>query len=283
MLEGKAPMSEEEDLRVEPNVAEVEELVQLPGVGEALANRIIEARPYTDLEDMLRVRGLGKAILDRLAPYLFFGQKVEPVKGAEEPLEEGKDLEDEPTAEDYDREVESKVEIPKLEEVELKVVPPPEVPRIAKGRQSYSRGATLWLVLGTAVISVVISVLLSLAILSGINRTLNISQHSVVRQMATDLAALQADLDDVYFRIEAIGRRIEAVEGLSGRVMTVEGEFTDLRNDIAESLEQFNSARTLMDELESEVGILSESVGRFDAFLDGLEQLLIENSPVDEP
>ncbi|MCK4692354.1 MAG: hypothetical protein KAT23_01905, partial [Anaerolineales bacterium] len=62
-----------------------------------------------------------------------------------------------------------------------------------------------------------------------------------------------------------------------------EGEFTALRNDIAESLEQLNSARTLIDDLESEVGILSESVGRFDVFLDGLEQLLIENSPVDEP
>lgn len=276
-------MSEEEDLRVEPNVAEVEELVQLPGVGKALANRIIEARPYTNLEDMLRVQGLGKTAIDRLAPYLLFGQEVEPAKGAKGPVEEGTDQEDEPTAEDYGGEVERRVEIPKLEEVEPKVVPPLGGPRIAKERQPYSRGATVWLVLGTAVISVVISVLMSLAILSGINRTLNISQHSVVRQMATDLAALQADMDDVYSRMEALGRRIEAIEGLSGRVMTVEGEFTALRNDIAESLEQLNSARTLIDDLESEVGILSESVGRFDVFLDGLEQLLIENSPVDEP
>ncbi|MCK4691996.1 MAG: helix-hairpin-helix domain-containing protein, partial [Anaerolineales bacterium] len=98
-------MSEEEDLRVEPNVAEVEELVQLPGVGKALASRIIEARPYTNLEDMLRVQGLGKAAIDRLAPYLLFGQEVEPAKGAEEPVEEGTDQEDEPTAEDYGGEV----------------------------------------------------------------------------------------------------------------------------------------------------------------------------------
>jgi len=276
-------MSEEEDLRVEPNVAEVEEFVQLPGVGKVLANRIVEARPYTNLEDMLRVQGLGKATLGRLAPYLFIGQEVEPAKGAEEPVEEGTDQEDEPTAEDYGGEVVRRVEIPKLEEVEPKAVTPLGKPRIAKERQSYSRGATLWLVLGTSVISVIISVLLSLAILSGINRTLNISQHSVVRQMATDLAALQADLDDVYSRMEAIGRRIEAVEGLSGRVMTVEGEFTALRNDIAESIEQFNSARLLIDDLESEIGILSESVGRFNAFLDGLGELLIENSPVNEP
>lgn len=276
-------MSEEEGLRVEPNMAEAEELVQLPGVGKAMADRIIEARPYTNLEDMLRVQGLGKATLDRLTPYLFFSQEVELAEGAEELVEEGMDQEDKPTAEDYDREVESKAEIPELEEEEPKVVPPPKVPRIAKERKSFSRGVTLWLVLGTAVISVVASVLLSLAILSGINRTLNISRHSVVRQMTMDLAALQADLDDVYSRMEAIGRRIEAVEGLSGRVMSVEGEFTDLRSDIAESLEKFNSVRTLMDDLESEVTMLSERVGRFDVFLDGLEQLLIENSPVDEP
>lgn len=269
-------MSEEEDLRVEPNVAEVEELVQLPGVGKALANRIMEARPYTNLENMLRVQGIGKATLDRLAPYLFFSQEVETA-------EEETGQEDEPTAEDYEAEVERRVEPPKLEEPESMAAPTPRGPRITKARQSYSRGATLWLVLGTAVISVVISVLLSLAILSGINRTLNISQHSVVRQMATDLAALQADMDDVYFRMEALGRRIEAIEGLSGRIMTVEGEFADLRSDIAESLEQLNSARTLIDDLESEVGTLSESVDRFDVFLDGLEQLLIENSSMDEP
>ena len=276
-------MSEEEGLRVEPNMAEAEELVQLPGVGKAMADRIIEARPYTNLEDMLRVQGLGKATLDRLAPYLFFSQEVEPAEGAEELVEEGMDQEDKPTTEDSEREVEGKAEIPELEEVEPKVVPPPKVPRIVKERKSFSRGVTLWLVLGTAVISVVASVLLSLAILSGINRTLNISRHSVVRQMTMDLAELQANLDDVYSRMEAIGRRIEAIEGLSGRVMSVEGEFTDLRSDIAESLEKFNSVRTLMDDLESEVTMLSERVGRFDVFLDGLEQLLIENSPVDEP
>ena len=98
-------MYEEEDLRVEPNVAEVEELVQLPGVGKALANRIIEARPYANLEDMLRVQGLGKATLGRLAPYLFIDQAGEPAKGAEEPVEEGTDQEDEPTAEVYGGEV----------------------------------------------------------------------------------------------------------------------------------------------------------------------------------
>jgi competence protein ComEA len=276
-------MSEKEDLLVDPNVAEVEILAQLPGLGEVMARRIVEARPYAKAGDMLRVRGLGKASLDRLVPYLLFDQELELSEKAEEPGGEGTGKEDEPTTEELGEEAERGVEAPKLEEVEPKVAPPTRVQRIAKDRRTYSRGTTLWLVLGTAVISVVISVLLSLAILSGINRTLNISQHSVVRQMATDLAALQADMNDVYSRMEALGRRIEVIEGLSGRVMTVEGEFSDLRNDIAESLEQLNSARTLIDDLESEVGILSESVGRFDAFLDGLEQLLIENSPVDEP
>jgi len=276
-------MSEKEDLLVDPNVAEVEILAQLPGVGEVMARRIVEARPYAQAGDMLRVRGLGKASLDRLVPYLLFDQELEPSERAEEPVGEGTGKQDEPTTEELGEETERSVEAPKLEEVEPKAAPSPRVQRIAKDRPTYSRGATLWLVLGTAVISVALSVLLSLAILGGINRTLDISQHSAVRQMAADLAVLQADLDDVSSRMEAIGRRIEAVEGLSGRVMAVEGEFSALRDEVTQSIEQLNSVHTLIDDLESEVSILSESVGGFNAFLDGLRQLLIGNSPMNEP
>jgi competence protein ComEA len=60
--------------QVDINTAGQPELVQLPGIGETLAQRIIETRqahgPFTEPDDLRRVRGIGPKIMERLRPYL---------------------------------------------------------------------------------------------------------------------------------------------------------------------------------------------------------------------
>jgi competence protein ComEA len=60
--------------QVDVNTADVPELIQVPGIGETLAGRIIESRqkdgPYQSIDDLLRVKGIGKKILERIRPYL---------------------------------------------------------------------------------------------------------------------------------------------------------------------------------------------------------------------
>jgi len=60
--------------RLDPNRAGAAELDRLPGVGPSTARAIVEERtargPFTVTEDLLRVRGIGEATLDRLRPYL---------------------------------------------------------------------------------------------------------------------------------------------------------------------------------------------------------------------
>jgi competence ComEA-like helix-hairpin-helix protein len=56
---------------IDLNRTTVEELTRLPGVGPALAARIVEARdarPFTSVEDLRRVRGLGQSTLERMRP-----------------------------------------------------------------------------------------------------------------------------------------------------------------------------------------------------------------------
>lgn len=60
--------------QVDPNTASRDELMRLPGVGEALANRIIEGRPYKSPADLDRVPGIGAATLQELLPLLRFSQ-----------------------------------------------------------------------------------------------------------------------------------------------------------------------------------------------------------------
>lgn len=58
--------------RINPNTASRDDLMRLPGVGESLANRIIEGRPYAKPADLDRVPGIGAATLRQLTPLLQF-------------------------------------------------------------------------------------------------------------------------------------------------------------------------------------------------------------------
>jgi DNA uptake protein ComE-like DNA-binding protein len=72
----EARRSEERQLReafgtstgepIDPNTASVDEIMLLPGIGEVLAERIVEGRPYTSVDDLRRVPGIGEKVFAQL-------------------------------------------------------------------------------------------------------------------------------------------------------------------------------------------------------------------------
>ncbi len=60
--------------QVDLNSADWPELAQLPGIGPALAKRIVESRtaqgPFPDVPSVVRVRGIGQATLRRIQSHL---------------------------------------------------------------------------------------------------------------------------------------------------------------------------------------------------------------------
>ena len=70
------------DRRIDLNRAGPAELQTLPGIGPALAERIIQSRlddgPFKDLRDLQRVSGVGERIAAELEPFVVLGPIVDP-------------------------------------------------------------------------------------------------------------------------------------------------------------------------------------------------------------
>ena len=70
----KAGAARKADFVVDVNHAEVAELVELPGVGQAIAERIVEYRkqngPFQSVDDLREVTGIGPKTLDALRPHV---------------------------------------------------------------------------------------------------------------------------------------------------------------------------------------------------------------------
>lgn len=63
---------------VDVNSADLEALQELPGIGPAIAERILVTRreqAFTSLEDLVRVRGIGPATVERLRPRATVGHR----------------------------------------------------------------------------------------------------------------------------------------------------------------------------------------------------------------
>jgi competence protein ComEA len=64
--------------KVNINTAGVDELVALPGIGKAYAERIVEYRqkngPFKRVEDILNVRGIGEKTFERIKDRLTIGK-----------------------------------------------------------------------------------------------------------------------------------------------------------------------------------------------------------------
>ena len=76
------------DFKIDINVAEWPELTLMPGIGPALAKRIVADReakgPFREVTELRRVRGIGPGTLEGMRPYLLPLSELEATAGKDE-------------------------------------------------------------------------------------------------------------------------------------------------------------------------------------------------------
>ena len=188
-------MGSEDRTHIDPNTADLKTLMRIPGVGEALAGRILEYRPFDSSRDLLRVPGIGEATLRRMESYLLLNERSSKSATI---------FKDQLEMESAGRSAARVGSMPEDSGVpqtssarESKLTP--SAARERQRRSVLTGVDPLWLAVGTAAASIFLSVLLSLAILRGINRTLDFGQHSVVQEIRGSLVDLQTNLEEEGF------------------------------------------------------------------------------------
>jgi competence ComEA-like helix-hairpin-helix protein len=237
-----------------PNTADDKDLQQLPGVGPQLASRIVDGRPYQNVEELREVPGLGESVLEDIKSFLTFEAQTSDSAEDRESEAKGNTIA-EPS--------------PKPDPAEAEEV---KYPLVLTEPKSDRSGILALLAVGAA--SVLCSVTLTLSVLAGINGTLDFGRHAALQETRTELIQIRSQFEATQVELDALRGRAEALEGVSGKMVEVEAQVAALQQQISGTIEAVDEMQIELSTALEETRAQAERVDRFQEFLDGLSRLI---------
>ncbi|KAA3643815.1 MAG: hypothetical protein DWQ07_17005 [Chloroflexi bacterium] len=246
-------MNDSNNSKIDLNRSELKELINIPGVGNALAERIIEGRPYASAEDLSGVRGIGPAFYERIRPFITVQNNQES------------------TPDDSSNRADADQQHPSAG------IESSDVSSTIQSPEGVTRGEALWLAGGSALISIVITLVLTLGVLGVINGGLRFTRLGEFAELNRQADTLASDLAFMEGEVSDLRTRLDTLETLSGRMTAIENDLETIESastaaieQVAEMEAEFATLSTDLEEIQAEISV-------FQNFLDGLRTLLMQN------
>jgi competence ComEA-like helix-hairpin-helix protein len=288
---------------VDLNQATAEELGTLPGIGPALAGRIVAYREkqggFQSPQELAAVPGIGRAAYERLADRLTVtpldvvplpgGAEAVPEQPAEEALAPPEAAasqempppeaeESVPALRPEEEDIPPAAEAPAAEEVpgpsgvEPGALPSPPAPVREPSRRRGLSFSWLW----PALLGGLLGMIFALLVFSGINGSLDLSNSRAVLDLQNRMDNSAAEMKSLRGEVDGLRQRLDTLEGLTARMEKAESAVDTLRQG-TEALDQ------RVDTLESELASVSEDLSAMQAqaqqvttFFERLQELLKE-------
>lgn len=252
--------------KVDLNRDDAEALEAIPGIGPALARRILEyrkdKRAFVSVEEIMAVPGIGPVLYARIADQLI------AARPDSEPAEEAATVPD----------VEVLVSVPEIpieEEVDPEApllseeapTPPPLMPSLGLRALSW-----LW----SALLGAVLGVICTLLILTAINGSLSLRNTPVIVDLGDRTKVLADRAGVLDSEISELGRRLDVLEGLPGRMDSVEEAVGAFHEAVRDLNRQVTALESRMEAAEEDLLAVQSHAERVTTFFEQLQSLLFD-------
>ncbi len=290
--------------RIDINVADAEALTRLPGIGPALAERIIAYReehgPFFTVEELMAVSGIGPGLYGRLREQLTLSLGPPPdfesefIPSAEEVHRSAFSL----SAEALEEELASAAEgveeadlsedAPEAETEEAASAPsppppppgsamPPSTPRAQPAPPPARRSGWGWLSWLSAIfLGSILGMAFSLLVLAGINGVLDFQLHPAVVELREESVDLGERLASLQGEVDTLRQRMDRLEGVATRLEQAEAAVETLQGEMEALEAETEALQTTVEMLTEDLAEVEAGLERTETFFERLQVLLAE-------